>query len=249
MSFTSDRPHRLSPSQVAQYRRDGYWLYRQPVFSPERFAALQALFEELLDRYGDDDLDSIHFREPRLLDFLLADEVLDLVTPVVGPNIALWSSHFISKAPRTGKATPWHEDSAYWHGRVSTMENIVTVWLALDHASPENGCMRVIPGSHHLGGLSEYVPISAAENIFDREIRPDRVNEAQAVYFSLTPNTCSLHDARIIHGARANTSERRRAGYTMRYLPTSTRVHPDPNGHKIWLARGVDLAGNRYENA
>ena len=53
-----------------------------------------------------------------------------------------------------------------------------------------------------------------------------------------------------MHGAQANTSPLRRAGYTMRYFPTSTTVYPEKNvGHKIWLARGVDLAGNTYENA
>jgi hypothetical protein len=70
------------------------------------------------------------------------------------------------------------------------------------------------------------------------------------VYFELEANECSLHEARIIHGAKANTSEHRRTGYTMRYFPTSSRVLPERNqGHKIWLARGSDLAGNQFENA
>jgi len=62
----------------------------------------------------------IHTHDERLLPFLLAPEVLDLVEPLVGPNIGLWASHLISKPPLTGKATPWHEDSSYWNGRVST---------------------------------------------------------------------------------------------------------------------------------
>ncbi|MCU0315700.1 MAG: phytanoyl-CoA dioxygenase family protein [Fimbriimonadaceae bacterium] len=65
-----------------------------------------------------------------MLEFLLHNSVHDLVESLVGPDIGLWSSHFISKPPRTGKKTPWHEDSAYWAGRISTMENVVTVWLA-----------------------------------------------------------------------------------------------------------------------
>jgi ectoine hydroxylase-related dioxygenase (phytanoyl-CoA dioxygenase family) len=67
------------------------------------------------------------------------------------------------------------------------------------------------------------------------------------VYFSLEPNQCSLHEARIIHGAKANTSPSRRAGYTMRYFPTTSLIYPQANvGHKIWLARGKDIAGNSY---
>ena len=76
------------------------------------------------------------------------------------------------------------------------------------------------------------------------------INEDEAVYFSLQPNECSLHEGRIIHGAKANTSSKRRAGYTMRYFPTTSKLNPERNvGHKIWLARGTDKAGNTYENA
>jgi hypothetical protein len=62
---------------------------------------------------------------------------------------------------------------------------------------------------------------------------------------------CSLHKARIIHGANANTSDKRRAGYTMRYFPTSLVYAdlPANKGHKLWLARGKDIAGNTFVNA
>ena len=243
------KTYRLSPQQIEQYRNDGYTLNLQNVFSQDRFAELKAIFEEDLERYGVDGLDTIHFRDERLLSFLLDDAVLDLIEPVVGPNIGLWSSHFISKEPFKGKATPWHEDSAYWEGRVSTMENICTVWLALDEATPENGCMKVIPGSQN-GGFSDYEKVSGDTNIFETQIKPEFIDEDKAVYFALKPNQCSLHEARIIHGAEANTSPMRRAGYTMRYFPTSSLVYADKNpGHKLWLARGVDVAGNKFENA
>ena len=241
---------RLTETQVQDYDQNGYTLFHQPVFAPDKFARLKAIFEEDLARCGEDNLDTIHFRDARLLEFLLSDEVLDLVEPLVGPNIGLWSSHFISKAPFKGKATPWHEDSAYWKGRVSTMAGICTVWLALDEATPANGSMGVIPGTH-ANGFSEYeVVADVSGNIFPTQVKADAVDESKAVYFSLKPNECSLHEARIIHGAQANTSPNRRAGYTMRYFPTTSQVYADENpGHKLWLARGVDKAGNVYENA
>jgi ectoine hydroxylase-related dioxygenase (phytanoyl-CoA dioxygenase family) len=242
---------RLTPDQCAAFERDGYVLFNQPVFSDERFSKLRGIFEEDLERFSDAELDMIHTRDERLLEFLLADEVLDLVEPLIGPNIGLWASHLICKPPLTGKATPWHEDSAYWDGRVSTMEGIVTVWLAIDRATPENGSMGVIPGTHR-GGFSQYEAVSADENIFNTQIRSDQFDESQAVYFTLDPNECSLHEARIIHGAHANTSPHRRAGYTMRYFPATSKVHYDGDrnrGHKLWLARGENVAGNPYENA
>ena len=249
MTTPTPRIGRLAPEQIAQYGRDGYTLFRQPVLAPDTFARLQAVFEDDLARFSERELDMVHTRDARLLEFLLADEVLDLVEPVVGPNIGLWASHFISKEPRTGKATPWHEDSSYWNGRVSTMAGICTIWLALDEASPENGCMKVIPGSQQ-NGFSEYEAVDATRNIFPTQIKPEAIDEDKAVYFALKPNECSLHEARIIHGADANTSDKRRAGYTMRYFPTSSKVHAEKNvGHKLWLARGRDIAGNAYENA
>ena len=243
-------PPRLSPGQIAQYERDGYTLSHAPVFADAKFARLKTIFEEDLQSYSEGELDMIHTRDARLLEFLLSPEILDLIEPVVGPDVGLWASHFISKEARTGKATPWHEDSAYWNGRTSTMQGICTVWLALDEASKENGCMAVIPGSQ-AGGFSEYEAVAdVAGNLFPTQIKADQLDEAKAVYFELRPNECSLHEARIIHGAQANTSDKRRAGYTLRYFPTTTRVHPEKNvGHKIWLARGEDRAGNVYENA
>lgn len=238
---------RLTADQVSHYNEQGYVLPALNVFPDVDFARLKDIFEEDLEQYGADNLDVIHFRDARLLEFLLSDHVLDLVEPLIGPNIGLWSSHFICKQPKVGKATPWHEDSTYWNGRTSTMEGIVTVWLAIDRAFPENGSMGVVPGTHS-GGFSEYEKVDSAENIFETQVIG--VDESKAVFFTLEPNQCSLHEARIIHGAKPNTSEFRRCGYTMRYFPLTTKVYPERNQHhKIWLARGEDQAGSTFENA
>ena len=79
MSTTATAGGRLTVEQVTQYEAGGYFLFKQPVFSPDTFARLTAIFEEDLAHYGEDDLDTIHFRDPRLLEFLLSDEILDLV--------------------------------------------------------------------------------------------------------------------------------------------------------------------------
>jgi len=239
----------LSAQQIDAYRRDGYVLPGVPLFHDDEFARLSAIFEEDLAKYGPDKLDTIHFRDERLLEYLLSDTVLDLIELLIGPNIGLWSSHFICKMPLIGRATPWHEDSAYWNGRASTMTGICTVWLAIDEATPENGCMRVLPGTHS-DGFSKYENVDTASNIFGTQILPELIDESSAVYFALQPNQFSLHEARLIHGAQANTSDTRRTGYTMRYFPTTTHILPERNpGHKLWLARGVDLGNNRFENS
>ena len=78
--------------------------------------------------------------------------------------------------------------------------------------------------------------VSRDSNIFGSQIRPDQIEESKAVEFELHPNECSIHEARIVHGATANTSDRRRA------------EHQNNRAHKIWLARGQDRAGNTYQN-
>jgi ectoine hydroxylase-related dioxygenase (phytanoyl-CoA dioxygenase family) len=245
---------RLDQQAVQFYNDNGYYLFTQPVFAPEKFQRLKNIFEELATKAQSigkriDELDVPHFEDSRLFEFLFADEILDLVEPLVGPNIGLWSSHFIAKEPFTGRATPWHEDSAYWDGRFDHMDAIVTVWLAIDPADRENGCMRVIPGTHH-GGFSDYVQVDSQSNTFDREIDPAVIDESRSVYFELQPNQCSLHDSRIIHGARANTSPRRRCGYTMRYFSQHMKLntlHPGNETHKIWHVRGRNIANNPVE--
>jgi hypothetical protein len=240
----------LSEDEVRYYHQNGYLLYHKNVFPPARLEALNAIFEQHLAEKGEklsDELDTPHFRDPRLLDFLLDPVVLDLVEPLIGPNIGLFSSHFICKDPYTGRATPWHEDSAFWKSRFDRYDKITTVWLALDRSTRLNGCMRVLPGTHH-NGFSEYTGADPKYNTFPEQIK--EVDTSAAVDFELERGQASLHDSRIIHGAEANTSPHRRCGYTMRYFSTELHYnHENFGDFHIWLARGIDLGHNRFDNA
>ena len=120
----------LTAEQRTFYKEKGYLLTNKPLFGEEKFAILYQIFEELLNSKGNtkgDELDVPHFAENRLFDFLMADEVLDIVEDLIGPNIGLWSSHFICKEAYSGNRTPWHEDSAYWKGRFDRYDDIVTI--------------------------------------------------------------------------------------------------------------------------
>jgi hypothetical protein len=240
---------RLSDEQIEQFQREGYLLYKQPVFSSEKFEKLRAHFEGKLAALPDDvrpeAMDVPHFSDPSLFEWLFADEVLDLVEPLLGPDIALWGSHFISKPQGDGRRVPWHEDSAYW-GRVLNPMEVVTVWLAIDPSTPENGCMYVIPRTHD-NGYSDYDEVDASKNVFHLEIKKRQRDESKAVPCTLQPNEASLHHAKLMHGSPPNTSQIRRCGYTMRYIPASVTFNPDVYGqHQIYLARGRDRAGNNY---
>jgi hypothetical protein len=241
----------LTAEQVATYNREGYLIHDQPVFEQAAFAKLTAHFDAKLAVLDSgtrpEAMDVPHFTDPALFDWLFADAVLDLVESIIGPDIALWSSHFICKPKGDGKRVPWHEDSAYWKDRISPM-NVCTVWLAIDPSTTENGCMYVIPRTHD-NGYSDYDPVDTRQNVFPTEIKPSQRKDQLAVPIELAPNHASLHDGRLQHGSPPNTSDKRRCGYTMRYMPTSVKLASQDGAewpHQIYLARGRDHAGNTY---
>jgi ectoine hydroxylase-related dioxygenase (phytanoyl-CoA dioxygenase family) len=248
---------RLSDAHLAAYRQDGYTIIREPIFAQAKFDKLKAHFEETLDNLAQgqrpEAMDVPHFTDPALFEWLFADEVLDRIEQIVGPNIALWSSHFICKPGGDGKRVPWHEDSAYWKGQLDPMD-VCTLWLAIDPSTKNNGCMYVVPGSHAgdgVAGYSDYDPVDPTKNVFSTEITPSQRKDALAVAIELEPNQASLHDGKLQHGSPENRSTMRRCGYTMRYMPTSVSFEASKmnhNGavHQIYLARGKDLAGNSY---
>jgi hypothetical protein len=239
----------ITPQQAEFYNNNGYLLPGIQLFEKEKFEKLFNIFEEHLANRGDlrpDEMNNPHLKDDRLFDYLLAEEVIDVVEPLIGPNIGLWSSGFICKEPQTGKRTPWHEDSAYWEGRFNSFDGIVTIWLAIDEATKENGCMGVVPGTH-TNGFSEYEDMGTDHKIFNAQIKGDSINADDVVWFELKKGTYSLHDSRIIHGANANTSNTRRTGYTMRYFNTDLvldREHPNNQNKKIYHARGLNRGNN-----
>lgn len=239
---------RLNSQQVTEYRTEGFIIYDDPVFPRAKFDALKRHFEEELSNLPSDvrpeSMDVPHFTDLKLFDWLLSDEVLDLVEPIIGPDIALFSSHFICKPKGNGKRVPWHEDSFYWRSLIAPIE-VVTVWLAIDPSSRENGAMQVFPRS--LDGNSEHEVVDADKNVLTWEAKRHSVDESKAVTIELQPNHASLHDGRLLHGSPANTSNIRRCGYTMRYMPTTVKLNQAAlSSHNVYLARGRDHAGNTY---
>lgn len=252
MNATLSVPSRLSPAEVEHFLREGYVLPQGPIFPEEKYQKLKNHFEAKLAVLPPDQrpegMDVPHFTDPALFEWLFASEILDLVEPIIGPDIALFSSHFICKPKGNGKRVPWHEDSAYWSTMLDRAE-VATVWFAIDPSRLENGCMQVIPQTHNTGkkGFSDYDAVDTAKNIFPTEVTKLQRDDSKAVAIQLEPNHASLHDARIIHGSEPNTSSLRRCGYTMRFMSTRVRLSESAKAyHQIYLARGRDLANQEY---
>lgn len=245
----STSTERLTETEIHQYRTEGYTLPASPVFAPDKFQRLLDHFETKLADWPKDQrpeaMDTPHFGDPALNEWALAPEVIDFVEPLLGPDILLFSTHFICKPKGDGRRVPWHEDSAYWKKLLNPME-VATVWLALDPSTKINGCMYVIPRSHNTGkmGFSDYEDVDTTKSVFDTEIvKSDRRDEL-AVPCELQPNHCSLHDARTQHGSAANTSDLRRCGWTLRFIPATSRLNPDyADRQLLYHARGKNTLG------
>ena len=250
MSTTTSR---LTQEQVDLYAEEGYLIYKEPVLSLDKFAGLRNCFENILSNLDSNErpeaMDVPHFMYPELFEWALDPQILARVEPILGRDLALFSTHFICKPKGNGKRVPWHEDSAYWKAMLTPME-VCTVWLAIDPSTRQNGCMMVIPKTHTSGykGFSEYEDVDAAHNVFSTEIKPILRDEAKKVYIELEPNECSLHDSRVMHASEPNTSQIRRCGWTLRFCPTSVKFNQERfNGmHQVYLAAGKDNGGNIY---
>ena len=243
-----------TPEQVDFYRRNGYLKFGRIFTRPEMDALrehVDAMIAALPEGKRPEAMDVPHFTDPWLFRYLVHPRVLDVIEDFLGPDIALWSSHFIAKPRGDGKAVPWHTDGAYWRNRLQPMK-VITLWLAVDPSTRENGCMRVIPGSHlHAVGIESYAPVDRERHVFGEEIKPEFVDESQAVDLELQVGECHFHDAWTAHSSTPNASSIRRCGYTMRYMPASAVFDPEDNwsrGHRIYLVRGRDRSGgrNRY---
>lgn len=175
---------------------------------------------------------------------LVSDErLLDVAQRFIGPNIALFASHYIAKRPFDGQAVLWHQDGSYWP--LEPME-VITLWLALDDSTPENGCMRVIPGTQGME-LQEMKPRTDVENVLSSGMDDAAVDESRAQDVILGAGDVSIHHPNVIHGSNANTSPRWRRGLTIRYIPTSTRIVTNKPWPSAFLLRGKPVDGiNQY---
>jgi hypothetical protein len=179
--------------------------------------------------------------------------ILDVVSQLIGGDIILWGSQVFCKPAATGKAIPWHQDGQYWPIRpIATC----SVWIALDDARPENGCMRFIPGSHADSSIYRHRIAGRSDVVLNQEVDPSQFDAAMGRDDVLEAGQFSLHDVYLIHGSNANVSPNRRAGFVIRYMPATSvfeRVSADDHVQSgvrfsmskrpIWLLRGRDRTG------
>ena len=190
---------------------------------------------------------------PEWLEFARIPDILDMVEQLIGPDYILWGMTIFGKPARVGKATPWHQDGDYYP--IEPLETL-SVWISLDGSTPEQGCMRFIPGSHREHRIYSHHFEHRDDYTLAQVIDDDQVDLDQARNIVLEPGQISLHDVYLVHGSDANRSSRRRMGLVLRIMPATSfynhnsgKIKEDagsPHGYSnraLFLLRGTDRSG------
>jgi hypothetical protein len=232
---------RLTAEEIARYHEDGYVVprYRLP---EDVLAQMRAAYDELLAANPDIASDIMlgpHMDRPGAqgvkgasdwFDIATRPDILDMVEQLIGEDIVLWGTTIFGKPAKCGLETPWHQDGDYYP--IRPLETL-SVWMAVDDATAENGCMRFIPGSHKARKTFSHHWEDNDGLTINQVCDAEHFDEASAADLVLQAGQISLHDVYMIHGSRANTSGKRRAAFIVRLMPG--RCHYD---HEL----GVRLA-------
>jgi ectoine hydroxylase-related dioxygenase (phytanoyl-CoA dioxygenase family) len=234
---------KLSAAQLASYGRDGI-LFPIPVLPPEETTRFRAAVEELESRLGGKPSPAamtqpqLHFRWA--YDLATHPAVLDVIEQILGPDILVHSASIFSKHPRTADYVSWHQDGYYWG---LDAPRLASAWIALTESSPENGCLRVVPGSHLHDRLPHTDRPGTENNLLASGLEiAIEVDESQVRDVVLAPGKMSLHHVHIVHGSNPNRSDGKRIGFAVRYIAPEVRQSLDH--HQVVLARGRDRYGN-----
>jgi ectoine hydroxylase-related dioxygenase (phytanoyl-CoA dioxygenase family) len=243
-------PARLSQIQKDFFASQGYLHGLPAVYSRTEVHQLNAGLEELLKllRPGESSKEIREWHESSrfLYDICMNDTILDFVEDLLGPNFFLWGSNFFIKSPRSLSTVGWHQDAYYWP--LDPHESL-TVWLAFDDSTTENGAMTVIPGSHR-AGLLKHVRVRESDSVLMLECERGQFREDTVVPVTLRAGEVSIHDDKLVHGSPANPSQTRRAGLTIRYSRTNVKCDLAINPHfTTYLCRGVDIYRYNPEGA
>ena len=220
----------LTTDEVARYHEQGF-LAVQSFISADEVLRMREIYDRLFaeragrsdgdqfDLAGADEEDS-EARLPQILrpshyaPEILAGETIARVEAVLaallGPSATVGGDHAINKPPRQGAETPWHQDEAY--GDPAFTYRSLSIWIPLQEATVDNGCMHFIPGSHR-GEVLPHRQIGGDTRVHGLEALPGTVDSSRAVACPLPPGGATIHDNRTVHYASANQSDGYRRAY------------------------------------
>ena len=244
----------LTDKHLADYEELGF-LHSIPILSSAEVDYYRAEIERTCEAIGGrvTRMDGLHLFFRWAWDLSTHPRLLDCVEQLVGPNILLTSTRLFYKHGRTASYVGWHQD-----GITQRLENgrAPAIWLGLTTATVENGCLRVVPRSHHLGLLHhdsspELPPLPDAEKSFEdwpqtelsrriTEVPPDYDQPFDVV---MRAGEMSIHHPVILHGSNPNLSPEPRIGLSASY--TIPELCNNPKA-VVWV-RGDDSSKFKVE--
>lgn len=148
--------------------------------------------------------------DPRLKAVSEHPALLAALERIIGEPPVLFQDMALSKPPRVGTEKPWHQDCAYFEFHLDTP--VVGVWIALDEATYENGCMHVVPRSHREGAVVHF-------QRRDWQICDTDVATADNVVVPLKPGGCLFFHGLVHHGTPPNRTDSPRRALQLHYRP------------------------------
>ena len=237
----------LSESEVKKYHEDGYLI---PNFTmPEKdLLEIEELHISLIKKFPKfrNYCPAVLLHDESFLKYCFNNEILNIIELLIGKNFALWNSSFFAKPAFNGHATPWHQDGQYWPIRPLAT---CSVWLAIDDATSENGCLKFIKGSHKNKKIKKHKINKSEKLTLNQELLKSEYIEEKSVNLILKRGQISLHDVYMVHGSDENKSSNSRRAMTMRFMPTTSVFDHrfvfntrDFSITKIYQARGKDIS-------
>ena len=142
----------------------------------------------------------------------------EIARRLLGDGAFPMGMHAIRKPPRDGVATPWHQDEAYWDP--SLEHHAISVWMPLQPATLDNGCMQFIPGSHR-SDVQEHRLINPESHGL---VVSDDSAATGAVACPLAPGGATVHSGRTLHYAAPNTTDEPRRALIMAFAREPRRL-------------------------
>jgi ectoine hydroxylase-related dioxygenase (phytanoyl-CoA dioxygenase family) len=229
--------HAISPEQIAFFQENGYIVIEDFLSADELEQWRSAVTEAVEKRnghklpgkakvYGEgDDKDKDYFDNvfDQLLNLwmdnagvrnLMLDERIGRMAAQLSgaDGIRIWHDQALIKKP-WANPTSWHLDAPYWS---FTDRRALSIWVALDDATLENGCLFFIPGSHK---STRYEIAGIGKNMGDIFKAYPEFRYAKSVAAPMKAGSCSFHNGLTIHGAHANMTSGFRRAMTCAYMP------------------------------
>jgi len=158
-------------------------------------------------------------RDPVFAAVAASDAIVTPMAELLGPRLDCFLSQFIFKNPGA-YGQPWHQDSFYFPFDTPGDVHQVGAWVAVTEATPENGCLWVLPGSHR-EPIHEHVPDARPDAQLGYVEIVDHVMGAEEPVL-MDPGDLLLFDSHLMHRSTDNESDGLRAAMVYHYTPTGT---------------------------